>query len=148
VIAIVLLTGALTWVALRSGTHPSVGPAPGHPAITVRVLASQGSWQFDYEGGGTVAQSPGAAPEMVIPAGQTVLLVLRSQDIVHTFFIPALPFKADAIPGVTGHIDLNVRRPGLYRGQDGENNPSLDSSGPFTVRVMSPREFRRWVPGA
>ncbi|MGH2675925.1 MAG: hypothetical protein ACRDH1_11015, partial [Actinomycetota bacterium] len=88
------------------------------PDVTIRVTAFRWSWRFDYQGEGvSVFGTPDDPPEMVVPVGRTVRIVLTSTDVIHSFFLRDFAFKRDAIPGRVTRFDLTVERAGLYPSQ-------------------------------
>jgi cytochrome c oxidase subunit 2 len=78
-------------------------------AVRVDVIAYQWGWEFDYPGTQIrVVGESGAAPTLVLPAGRVVQVSLRSRDVIHSFWVPRLRFKRDAIPGLVGRFDVTV----------------------------------------
>jgi cytochrome c oxidase subunit 2 len=119
-----------------------------NPALTVEVDAFQWQWRFTYPAQGiTVVGTPGHIPTLVLPAGQTTQIVLRSEDVVHAFYVPAFLFQRQAIPGVVNRFDLTVPSPGVWPGECslycGLDHTSMD----FTVRAVAPAEFQNWITG-
>jgi len=114
-IGAVLVTVALaqlpTWAALRDTAAMPAGGA------TATVLAQQFAWRFGYAGDDGVLGTPDdieAASELVLPAGEPVLLTLRSRDVIHSFFVPALRVKQDVVPGRAIPLWFTIERPGTY----------------------------------
>lgn len=111
----ILLFLALTqmdeWAELRYAAHRPQVP------ITARVVASQFDWRFVYPGRdgklGTLddLESP---YELVVPAGEPIVLELRSRDVIHSFFVPALRVKQDVLPGRRIEIWFEARTPGEH----------------------------------
>jgi cytochrome c oxidase subunit 2 len=66
-------------------------------AMTVKVIARQWSWLFQYENG---IQDP----ELRVPVGKPVKLLLTSLDVIHGFYVPAFRIKQDAVPGMTNTL--------------------------------------------
>jgi cytochrome c oxidase subunit 2 len=114
-IGAVLVTVAVaqlpTWDALRD---PSAMPPGG---ATATVLAQQFAWRFGHAGDdgllGT-ADDIDTPAELVLPAGEPVLLTLRSRDVIHSFFVPELRVKQDVLPGRAIHVWFTVERPGTF----------------------------------
>lgn len=82
-------------------------------ASRIHVQARMWSWEFSYP------DSPGKAPTIDVlhmPAGRPVDLVVTSADVIHSFWIPRLGGKIDAIPGHTNIIRLQADHPGTYHG--------------------------------
>jgi cytochrome c oxidase subunit II len=87
--------------------------AEGGP-LPIRVDGHQFYWQFTYPNG---AVSIG---ELHVPARRVVTVDIHSQDVAHSFWIPQLGGKFDAIPGITNHTWFKAERPGTYDGTCGE----------------------------
>jgi len=115
VVAIVLVGIAFgqlpTWAALRD---PAAKPVGGTTAV---VVAQQWSWHFEYAGEdgrlGTVDDLH-TAFELVVPAGEPVLLELRARDVIHSFFVPELRVKQDVVPGRSVPLWFTIDRPGSF----------------------------------
>lgn len=115
------------------------------PAATIRVTAFDWSWRFDYGGGAVVVGTPDDPPQMVVPAGQPVRIVLSSTDVIHSFYVPQFLFKRDATPGLVQRFDFLVEEEGVYRGQCAEFCGLDHARMTFTVRAVSPAEFATWI---
>lgn len=74
----------------------------------IQVQASQFSWKFTYPNG-TVS------PKLVLPVNTPVKFRLQSEDVLHSFFIPAFRLKHDVVPGRYGTAWINPTRSGVYR---------------------------------
>jgi cytochrome c oxidase subunit II len=84
------------------------------PAVTIDVTARQFEWQFSYRNeDGTSAHSLNV---LHLPAAMPVRLEVRSDDVIHSFWVPRLAGKIDAIPGHTNVIVLSADAAGTYRG--------------------------------
>jgi cytochrome c oxidase subunit 2 len=119
--------------------------APEAPVATIEVTAFDWSWRFDYGNGVLVSGTPDDPPEMVVPAGEPVRIVLTSEDVVHSFYIPDFLFKRDATPGLVQRFDLLVDREGRYSGQCAEFCGLDHARMTFTLRAVSPAEFSTWL---
>jgi cytochrome c oxidase subunit 2 len=89
-------------------------------AMTVRVEGQQWWWRYTYDvdGDGRFEdEEPSTGTDLVIPAGVDVELELQSNDVIHSFWIPALNGKRDAVPGRSHTLTLNADEPGTYVGQ-------------------------------
>ena len=94
---------------------PVIADAPAAPnPIRITVEGHQFYWQFDYPNGSR------SINDLHVPAGQVVLLTVKSYDVVHSWWIPQLGGKIQAIPGKTNHIWFKADRPGTYYGQCAE----------------------------
>lgn len=97
------------WAELRYASR-----RPDVP-VSARVVASQFDWRFVYPGRdgklGTLDDLD-APYELVVPAGEPVVLELTSRDVIHSFFVPALRVKQDVLPGRSIDIWFEARAPG------------------------------------
>lgn len=137
---LVLPTGAivaLLWFGLPAGAR--FGTADDAPWV-VDVTARQWQWQISYPA------LPGreASNEIHIPAGTAVDFHLRSQDVIHGFWIPRLGGKIDAIPGRTNVWRLQADEPGTYHGLCAEYCGVGHASMQLVVIAMAPDEFEAW----
>jgi cytochrome c oxidase subunit 2 len=118
------------------------------PDHTVEVIGFQWSWRFTYEGTDVVVQGTGEdndGPELVLPVDRTTRLVLVSDDVAHSFWVPELLSKRDLIPGVDNEIDVTPTREGLFRGRCAEFCGLDHWRMYFQLRVVSGEEFDAWV---
>jgi cytochrome c oxidase subunit II len=91
----------------------SDAPAAANP-VRITVEGHQFYWQFDYPNGSR------SINDLHVPAGQVVLLTVKSYDVVHSWWIPQLGGKIQAIPGKTNQIWFKADRAGTYYGQCAE----------------------------
>ena len=114
---------------------------PGGEELKVRVVGQQYLWRYDYPGPGRLF----AYHTMVVPTNTTVTLDITSADVIHSFWIPELFGKADAVPGLTNDMWFKVTEEGTYRGNCaelcGENHAQMIGA----VKAVSPGAYRAWV---
>jgi cytochrome c oxidase subunit 2 len=111
------------------------------PDRRVHVSAEQYWWRIGYElPDGSVVES---ANELHLPAGATIEFVLDSPDVIHSFWIPALGGKMDAIPGRTNVLRLTPTKPGIYRGVCAEFCGPSHARMAFVVEVHEPAAFEQ-----
>ncbi|HUZ02618.1 MAG TPA: cytochrome c oxidase subunit II [Thermomicrobiaceae bacterium] len=113
---------------------------PGPSAMTIRVIGQQWWWAFEYPDTGVVV-----ADELHVPEGQTVRLELTSRDVIHSFWVPQLAGKQDAVPGRTNFINFKADTPGEYDGQCAEFCGAQHAHMLFRVFVDTPAQFQAWV---
>jgi cytochrome c oxidase subunit 2 len=82
---------------------------------------------------------------LVIPAGKKVRFLLTSNDVIHSWWVPALAVKKDAIPGFVNESWTLVDEPGIYRGQCAELCGRDHGFMPIVVEVKSPEDYQLWV---
>ncbi|MDW6020997.1 cytochrome c oxidase subunit II [Mesorhizobium sp. BAC0120] len=87
--------------------------------LTIRLTGQQWWWEVKYENA-EPSKILTTANEIHIPAGEQVRLVLQSDDVIHSFWVPSLHGKLDLIPGVVNSLTLKADKPGVYRGQCAE----------------------------
>ena len=91
------------------------------PDLVVDVTGFEWSWQFDYpDDGVTVTGTPEQPPELVLPVGRTVRMNLRTEDVIHSFWVPEFLGKRDLIPRVDNEIDVTSPRKGTWTGRCAE----------------------------
>ena len=84
---------------------------------------------------------------MVVPVGEPVHVLLTSDDVIHSFYVPAFLFKRDAIPGHPTEFDFTVDEPGGYGGQCAEFCGVYHDRMLLTVRAVTRPEFESWLAG-
>jgi cytochrome c oxidase subunit 2 len=112
--------------------------AQGGP-LAIRVDGHQFYWQFTYPNG---AVSIG---ELHVPAHRVVTVEIHSQDVAHSWWIPQLGGKFDAIPGITNHTWFQAERPGTYDGQCGEYCGVFHAEMAARVVAGTPSQFAQYV---
>jgi cytochrome c oxidase subunit 2 len=140
---LVVLT-AITFVKLGAISKPTPAAAAGEPAagpsaLRIEVAGQQYLWSFRYPSGALSYE------QMVVPTGTTVLLDIVSRDVAHSWWIPRLGGKADAIPGYTNHTWFRISRAGVFRGQCAELCGRNHADMTAHVRAVSPAHFRAWL---
>ena len=121
----------------------SIGQAepPGGGGMKVAVNGQQYLWRYDYRG----REALFSYHEMVVPTDTTVTLDITSSDVAHSWWIPKLGGKADAIPGHTNESWFKISKPGLYKGQCAELCGAGHADMRAVVRAVPPDEFERWA---
>ncbi len=113
------------------------------PLLDVTVTARQWWWQVDY-GGVQANQGFTTANEIHLPVGVPARITLRSNDVIHSFWIPNLAGKQDLIPGRQNDIIVTPTAVGRYRGQCAEYCGLQHAHMAFDVIVESREDFARW----
>ncbi|WP_082666478.1 cytochrome c oxidase subunit II [Aureimonas sp. AU4] len=117
-----------------------------HEALTIRVTGHQWWWRIEYptSSDGVVVET---ANELRLPAGRTARIELGSGDVIHSFWVPNLAGKTDAIPGRANVLSLTPTRVGWFRGQCGEYCGTQHAHMALDVNVLPPAEFDAWLFG-
>ena len=107
--------------------------------LEVRADAKQWQWEFDYPGLGI------ASEELVLPVGQRIRITVISEDVVHSFSVPAFGVKQDAVPGRETQLYVTPTLTGKYGIQCAELCGLGHTRMVAPVTVMEPAEFDAWV---
>ena len=139
-IPVVILAAIVTFVLVKlPGINDVPSARAGNSAPTIRVEGHQFYWNFVYANGVVQVQT------LKVPTQRPVRLEIESQDVDHSWWIPALQGKFDAIPGKTNTMTFKADRVGTYRGQCGEfcgyEHPQMVA----TVEAVRPPEFDSWL---
>jgi len=113
---------------------------PAGDKMRVTVTGHQWWWEFDYQGMNIVTGN-----EMHIPVNEPVHLDLRSADVIHSFWVPSLQGKRDAIPGHDNTLWISADKPGTYRGECTEFCGPEHANMNFIVVAQPRTEFDAWV---
>ncbi|MER3419437.1 MAG: cytochrome c oxidase subunit II [Chloroflexota bacterium] len=119
---------------------------PDNP-LEVRVIAHQWWWEFQYRDPSAPNKQVYVANEMHIPVGRKIYATVESVDVIHSFWIPNLAGKMDAIPGKQNHIWFSVKQPGVYQGQCAEFCGDSHALMRFVVIAQPESEFNQWLQG-
>ena len=113
-------------------------------ALTIEVTGRQWWWDVRY-----LDSAPGnsvrTANELHLPVGQRVRLRLRSQDVIHSFWVPGLQGKIDMIPGRTNTFWVQADSSGVWRGQCAEFCGMQHAKMAFVVVADPPERFAEWL---
>jgi cytochrome c oxidase subunit 2 len=97
----------LAFFAYATALYLDLGHAPAD-ALVIDVVAKQWMWTFEHPGGQREIN------DLHVPVGRDVRLSMTSQDVIHSFFVPALRVKQDVLPGRYTSLWFNADRPGVY----------------------------------
>jgi cytochrome c oxidase subunit II len=114
-------------------------------ALPVDVHGYQWYWEFDLPQQGVHVSGIGTEPELVLPVNQPIRFRLETDNVIHSFFVPAFLFKRDLIPGSVNEFDLTIDDPGTYAGQCAEFCGAGHADMRFRIRAVSSAEFQAWV---
>jgi cytochrome c oxidase subunit 2 len=111
----------------------------GDGELRIEVVGRQYIWMFKYPNGAY------SYAELVAPVGVTVDLDIVSLDVAHSWWIPKLGGKLDAIPGYVNHTWFRLQQAGIYRGQCAELCGRNHADMTAQVRGVPPADYARWV---
>jgi len=132
-------------------TPPAQAELASGNVLVVEAIGHQWWWEFDYPAEGIKVQPTPpnydnfAPPTMVIPVGQTILVKVRSTDVVHSFYAPNLLYKIQAIPGNVNEFHFKVEKPGSFSGQCYQFCGLRHSDMRFVIEAVEPAAYQRWV---
>ena len=158
----VIILVAMAWPA--TSTMIEMRDTPNSD-MTVKVTASQWKWEYEYPDHGikftsnlatTQDQINGKAEKgehyllevdnpMVVPINKKVRVVLTSQDVIHSWWVPELGIKQDTIPGFVKDGWFSVDKPGTYRGQCAELCGKAHAYMPVVVEAKTEADYQQWL---
>ncbi len=154
--AILAVVGVLT-----VGTLQKLQPDQKKPdVLKVKVIGQQWWWAFQYDLGDSSKGEDllnghngnyedtwdvNTATELVVPVGTEVQLKITSRDVIHSFWIPGLNGKKDAVPGMLNDWKLFADQPGVYLGQCTEFCGLSHANMRMLVRAVPMDEWKVWV---
>lgn len=150
-----ILVFTLLGISLHEYEQVNANPAP---ALTVDVTAYQWQWSFAYATGGgeslhvtQQARGQDQGPVLYLPVGEPIRFVLRSADVIHSFYVPAMFYKRDVIPGRTNIFtqQLDPSSAGhRYPGACAELCGMYHGDMRFTVAPLTQPAFQSWLAKA
>ncbi|MDL5361076.1 cytochrome c oxidase subunit II [Halalkalicoccus sp. NIPERK01] len=136
-ISAVIVLGLIGWT-YGALLYVEAGPTGAGEDLEVTVVGFQFGWEFEYPNGHTTNG------ELRVPADRVVTLTVTSNDVWHSFGIPDLKVKADAIPGQTTETWFVAEETGQYQAWCYELCGVGHSQMQADVIVMEPDEFEQW----
>jgi cytochrome c oxidase subunit 2 len=137
----VTLTALLVYSTLRM---TSLDQGDQAPALRIEVVGEQWWWRVHYlDGEGR--RDFATANEIRLPVGKPVELELKSADVIHSFWVPALAGKLDMVPGRTNRLRLRAERAGEFRGQCAEYCGGPHALMALFVVAEDPQRFDEWI---
>ncbi len=137
--------------------------------MTVKITGFQWLWQYDYLDNGIsitsrlaqkddeMRQSGKSVPkdfehyllnvdnELILPVDTKIRFVITADDVIHAWWVPALGWKQDAVPGIINEAWTQIDTPGVYRGQCAELCGKDHGFMPIVVRAVSKEDYAKWV---
>ena len=138
---VVLFAIAAFVFAKLPGIQDVPAAAGGRQNLVVEVIGTQFAWEYRYPNGVV------AIDRMRAPQGRTVELRITAPDwdVIHSWWVPALGGKFDAIPGKVNHTWFKARRTGVFQGQCAELCGLYHAKMTAAVEVMPPAAFDAWL---
>jgi cytochrome c oxidase subunit 2 len=127
-------------LAEARGQNASVNqPPPGGKALDIQVSGQQYLWRYQYPNGAVSFQ------EMIVPRNVTVVLTIKANDVVHSWWIPKLGGKVDAVPGYENQTWFKATETGTFKGQCAELCGIGHAAMGAKVTVVEPGQYLTWV---
>lgn len=139
-----LLVGVL--VVLTAIALGRVDARADEPSVTVEVTGFQWGWRFAYPEHDVTVTGTAADPATIhLPVGETVAFEIVSQDVIHSFYIPAFLIKRDALPHRENRFDVLITEEGTYTGQCAEFCGLLHARQLFSIEAVQRDAFEAWL---
>jgi cytochrome c oxidase subunit 2 len=121
------------------GLAGSSAPGPSTQGLTIKATGQQWLWRYDYPNGSF------SYYKLVVPVETPVKLELLSTDVVHTWNVPALSGKRDAVPGKTNWVDFSADEEGSYEGNSATLSGQAYGAMRTAVEVVSPQAYEDFI---
>nr|YP_010258377.1 cytochrome c oxidase subunit II [Tonoscolex birmanicus]AGW95950.1 cytochrome c oxidase subunit II [Tonoscolex birmanicus] len=154
--ALILLTLALPSLRILYITDEV-----SNPAITVKTIGHQWYWSYEYTDFLNVEMDSYMTPStdlqpgdyrllevdnrIVIPMQLEIRMLITAADVIHSWTVPSLGVKVDAVPGRLNQIGFTTSRPGVFYGQCSEICGANHSFMPISVEVVDSKSFMSWI---
>jgi cytochrome c oxidase subunit II len=138
------IVGLLVLVIASVFTDRALARLPLADAVNIEVTAHQWWWTARYMNGGP-SDIFVTANELHVPVGKPVVVSLKSDDVIHSLWIPNLAGKKDLIPGRSALLQFRADQPGIYRGQCAEFCGFQHALMGLLVVADPPEQYQAWV---
>jgi cytochrome c oxidase subunit II len=108
-------------------------------ALEVHVMAKQWAWDFIYKSGKT------SGNEMYVPVNTPVKLIMTSQDVIHSFYVPSMRIKQDVVPGRYTTLTFNSQKLGDFQVFCTEYCGAAHSAMLAKLHVVSQEDYEKWL---
>nr|YP_010713922.1 cytochrome c oxidase subunit II [Plesionika lophotes]WDD39142.1 cytochrome c oxidase subunit 2 [Plesionika lophotes] len=132
-----------------------------NPMVTLKAIGHQWYWSYQYSDFSELSFDSYMIPtedldpsgfrlldvdnRAILPMNTQIRVLITGADVIHSWTVPALGVKADAIPGRLNQVSFNISRPGLFFGQCSEICGANHSFMPIVVESSSTPDFLKWV---
>ena len=115
------------------------------PDLSIKVTGHQWWWEIQYSDDVTPANNVTTANELHVPVGRTVKIMLQSNDVIHSLWMPNFHGKKDLIPIYPTTFYFNAEKPGNYWGQCAEFCGYQHAKMRLVITAESPEDFQKWI---
>jgi len=135
-----------------------------NPSVTLKTIGHQWYWSYEYSDFLQIEFDSYIIPSnelsedgfrlldvdnrTVLPMNTQIRVLIRAADVIHSWTVPALGVKADAIPGRLNQVSFLINRPGLFYGQCSEICGANHRFMPIVVESVSVKSFLNWISSA
>jgi cytochrome c oxidase subunit 2 len=137
IIPLVVVMVMFAWGARIYFDEYSIPPG----ATQIYVVGKQWMWKVQHPEG------PREINELHVPVGRTIQIILSSQDVIHSFYVPAFRVKKDAVPGTFQTVWFKATKPGIYHLFCAEYCGTDHSRMRGRVIVMEEADYQAWLAG-
>nr|YP_073351.1 cytochrome c oxidase subunit II [Graptacme eborea]AAT98394.1 cytochrome c oxidase subunit II [Graptacme eborea] len=132
-----------------------------NPMVTLKVMGHQWYWSYEYSDYNHIEYDSYMLPEEDLYTGEFRLLevdnrvimpmmtdsriLVSSSDVIHSWAIPSMGLKVDAVPGRLNQLGLTIKRPGVFYGQCSEICGANHSFMPIVLESVSTKSFLKWL---
>ena len=142
-LAVVLVIAYFSFVTLQKDFPPI-----SNEQMVVTVSGSQFAWDYKYQGTEIVVHQQGTlvgdVTPFVVPVNTLVKLQFQGTDVIHSWWVPAISGKTDAVPGYDNYSWLKIREPGIWRGECAELCGVGHSTMQIIVQAMDQAAYDQW----
>ncbi|MGH7763499.1 MAG: cytochrome c oxidase subunit II [Candidatus Dormibacteraceae bacterium] len=142
-LAIVLVIAGFSFATLQRDFQPI-----NNQQMLIKVSGHQFGWTYDYGNNVVVHQEGTLAHEvtpLVVPTNTLIKLQFDSSDVIHSWWVPSISGKTDAVPGYDNFSWMKIDRPGKWRGECAELCGAGHSTMQIIVQAMSQSDFDQWM---
>nr|YP_009107122.1 cytochrome c oxidase subunit II [Tylorrhynchus heterochaetus]AIT99401.1 cytochrome c oxidase subunit 2 [Tylorrhynchus heterochaetus] len=132
-----------------------------NPGVTIKAIGHQWYWSYEYSDFNSIEFDSYMTPtsdleigefrllevdnRTILPVNIEIRVLVTAADVIHSWTVPALGVKADAIPGRLNQIGFLIQRPGVFYGQCSEICGANHSFMPIAVEAVNTKSFINWV---
>ncbi len=129
--------------------------------MTIKVIGHQWYWEYQYPEHGDLSFESYMVPDdeleegdirlltvdnhLVLPANKNIHVLVTGGDVLHSFAMPSLGVKKDAVPGRLNETWFNIDEPGIYRGQCSEICGTGHGYMPIVIEALNETDFNNWI---
>lgn len=141
----VVVLFALMLTSFRAGA--AINSLSDKPELAIKITGHQWWWEVEYQDEDTPGNNVLTANEIHVPVGRTIKLMLQSNDVIHSLWIPNLHGKKDLIPIYPTTFYFRADKPGVYWGQCAEFCGYQHAKMRIIVTAEPEEEFQKWLNG-